>query len=627
MPKQADSDADALLIGQIVGAGVRDDDFSRVERARVLFALLKPLIDLPERNRGRLAMATEIAQSLNRSVAQVYRLAEIARDGGVAALARLGQRRDRGQARVLISGPWLAWAQEALAALPGEDLPGLAARMRDAVRMAWVGGAPSDRQCWLKATAKVARDLMELGAPRAVCAGLLSVPCPRRYVGAEGQHFRVAGKSLRDGKAIYDRHLTPVKRTAAGLMPGELVCGDITPLDIPVLREDGSTAYARLISWHDVATNWLWLDAVLLDKGQGIRREHVAASYARMCERAPFGAPRRLYLDNGSEYQWDEMLVACKRLSELTGQQFAFEEAATTAAERQVVRSIPFRPRGKRIEGLFGNLTDWLGWWFGYVGGNRITKKVATLGKGAQPAAFGEVKDWLNRTLSDYHVTPQAGAEHMGGLSPQQKLTQAMEAGWRPWKVDRITLALAFADYEVRRVNRGTVSVDGVTYSGDCLMALEGRVTVAVPRILGEEGAYILDTRAHRILGWVEPERVYDITDQAGAKEAGRRRQALKVLLAERIEQAGGPLDEAQLAGTRAELLGLDATLAEVEAAAQWVQPSAEVLQLHEGIKSARARQIEEINRRMAVRLTADKLNRLGVEDDEETRLARAMGL
>ncbi|GAB4303822.1 MAG: hypothetical protein Fur0034_20150 [Desulfuromonadia bacterium] len=339
-------------------------------------------------------------------------------------------------------------------------------------------------------------------------------------------------------------------------MPGDLVCGDITPLDIPVLREDGSTAYARLISWHDMATNWLWVDPVLLEKGQGIRREHVAASYARMCEKAPFGAPRRLYLDNGSEYQWDEMLVACKRLAEFTGQQFAAEEAATTPAERQVVRSIPFRPRGKRIEGLFGNLTDWLGWWFGYVGGNRITKKVATLGKGVQPARFDDVKDWLNRTLADYHVTPQAGAEHMGGLSPQQKLTQALEAGWRPWKIDRITLALAFADYEPRLVSRGTVSVGGVTYAGDCLMAIEGRVMVAVPRILGEEGAYILDADGRRILGWVEPERVYAITDQAGAKEAGRRRQALRLLLAERIAQAGGPLDEAALADHVVKLAG-----------------------------------------------------------------------
>ena len=618
---------DSTLIGHLLGTCARDDDFERLTRARDLMLLLKPLLDLPERHRGRRAMAENIAAALGKSFQQVYRLAEIARAHGVMGLARIGQRRDRGQARTLISGPWLAWANETLAAWPGDDLPGMAERMRQAVRSAWVGGATSERQCWMKATAAVARDLSEMGCPREACAALMNLPAPRRYLAAEGQHFRVAGRALRDGKAIYDNNLTPVQRTARGLLPGELVCGDITPLDIPVLREDGSTAYARLIAWHDIATNWLWVDPVLLDKGQGIRREHVAASYARMCERAPFGAPRRLYLDNGSEYQWDEMLVACKRLADFTGQAFAADEATTAPAERQVIRSIPFRPRAKRIEGLFGNLADWLGWWFGYVGGNRITKKVATLGKGVQPARYEEVVDWLNRTLSDYHVTPQPRAEHMDGMSPQQKITQALEAGWRPWKIDRMTLALAFADYEVRTVNRGTVSVGGVTYSGDCLMTLEGRVTVAVPRILSEEaGAYILDKSGQRILGWVEPERVYGITDETGAKEAGRRRQALKVLLADKQRQAP-PLDEARLAGTRADLLGLDATLEQVEAAAQRVQPSAEVLALHEGIKAARERQIAELNRRMEVRHTAETLNRLGVEDDEDTKLARAMGL
>lgn len=623
----ADDGPDATLIGHLMGgAAARDDDFERVLAARDLYALLKPLLDLPERHRGRRALAEEIARSLGKSVAQVYRLAEVARErGGVLGLARMGQRRDRGQARKLISGPWLAWANAALAQWRGDDLPGLASRMRDAVRMAWVGGAPSERQCWIKATAKVARDLAELGAAREVCAALLNVPCPRRYVAAEAVNFRVAGRSLRDGKAIYDHHLTPVQRTAASYQPGEMVCGDITPLDIPVLREDGSTAYSRLIAWHDVGTNWLWVDAVLLDKGDGIRREHVAASYARMCEQAPFGAPRRLYLDNGSEYQWDEMLVACKRLAEFTGQQFAADEAASTVRERQVVRSIPFRPRAKRIEGLFSNLADWLGWWFGYVGGNRITKKVATLGKGVQPARFDEVVDWLNRTVADYHATPQPRAQHMNGLSPQGKLEQALQAGWKPWRIDRVTLALAFADWETRRVVRGTVSVGGVSYSGDCLMTMEGRVTVAVPRILGDAGAYILD--GGRIVGWVEPERVYDLTDSAGAKEAGRRRQALKLLLAERVKEAGGPLDEAQLAGTRADLLGLDATLERADAAAQWVHPSAEVQALHEGIKAARARQIEEINRRMQVRQSAEHLNRFGVDDDEDTKLARAMGL
>jgi len=621
--------SDAIIVGQLLPSAVaRDDDFERVQRARDLMLLLKPLIDLPERHRGRRAMAEDIAKALACSWQHVYRLADVARDGGVVALARMGQRRDRGQARTLISVAFLAWAQETEAAWPhAGDAVRLAERMRQAVRAAWVAGAPSERQCWLKATAAVARDLMTEGAPRELAARLLNLPCPRRFLAAEGKHYRVAGRALRDAKGIYDRHLAPVKRTAAGLKPGDIVCGDITPLDIPVLREDGTTAYARFIAWHDIATNWLWGDLVLLDAGEGIRREHVAASFARMCEEAPFGMPKRLYLDNGSEYKWDGMLVAAKRLSDLTGMQFAADDAASAPEERRVIRSIPFRPRGKRIEGLFGNLTDWLGWWFGYVGGNRMTKKVVTLGKGVQPARFDEVRDWLYRTLDDYHATPQPGAEHMGGLSPQQRLDQALDGGWKPWRIDRLVLALAFADYHERRVTRGTVSVDGVVYYADFLMGMEGRVTVAVPRLIADAlgAAYIMD--GGRILGVAQREQVYGITDQEGAKEAARRGKAIRLLIGERVAEAGGPLDETGTTGKRADLLGLQATIQRAEREKQDIELSPDMQALMAGMAAETARQIERINQRYETRKSGALLNRYGVEDDEETRLAREMGL
>lgn len=618
--------SDAILVGMIDGRAPRDDDFERVQQARDLMLLLKPVLDLPERHRGRRAMAEEVARALGKSVAQVYRLCEIAREGGVLALARLGQRRDRGQARTLISSGWLAWAQEAAGRWGAMDVPELAERMRQAVRSAWVGGAASERQCWLKATTHVAKELMEMGLPRDLGARLISLPAPRRYLDAEGRHFRVAGRFLRDAKGFYDKNRAPVKRTAAGMMPGEVVCGDITPLDIPVLREDGSTAYARIVMWHDVATNWLHYDLVLLDKGEGIRRDVVAASFARMCEEAPFGAPRRLYLDNGSEYRWDEMLAAAKRLADLTQHAFAAEDAATAPEDRRVVRSIPFHPRGKRVEGQFGNLRHWLAWWVGYVGGNRMTKKVVTLGKGVQPAPFDEVRQWLKATIDDYLVTPQPSAEHMGGMSPQQKLEAARVAGWKPWHVDRLALALAFADLETRVVSRGTVQVRGKTYYADFLMWIEGRVTVAVPRILAPafDAVYILD--GQRVLGWAEPERVYGLLDEAGAKEAARRAKAARVLMGQKIEAAGGPLDESATAGLRAKLLGLDETLEEARSAAQQVQVSPELVALMDGMRRAEAEAIARINAAYQAR-QADGMDRFAAGDDPETQLAREMGL
>jgi hypothetical protein len=623
---EADAPADRRLIGTTAPHRPRDAaDADRAERAQRIHKLLTPLLALPSRHPGRRAMAESIAADLGVSWQQVYKYEDRLRDGGLAALLRLGTRSDRGAQRHLVSAEWEAWCAATLAAWPaGEDAAALADRMRQNVRSAWVGGAPSARQCWLKATAALGRALYESGCPQPLIARLLQLPCPRRWVEAEGQAFRVAGRALRDGKGVYDRNLTPVRRTAADYGPGDLVCGDVSPLDIPVLRPDGSTAYARMISWHDVGTNWLWIDLWLTDKGEGVRREQVAASFARMCETAPFGAPKRLYLDNGSEYQWDDMIAAWGHLATLTGQQFGLEDARHMPEAGRLVRSIPFRPRGKRIEGQFGNLRHWLGWWLGYVGGNRMTKRVANLGKAPTPSDFYAVRDWLKAELDDYHVTPQPGAEHMAGLSPQGKLEQAMNAGWNPVRIDRVALMLSFAERDSRVVTRGAIQYAGRTWIHDELMSVEGRVTVALPRIAAPEFEALAVFVPGREMVWAVPERVFGIIDQDGAREAHRRSKTLKLLLADRVEQAGGAMDVAQVSGFRAQMLGLQATQQRALAVSAQVHPGPEmqaVLAKHAELTE----QTQALMRRAEAAKDAEQLRRLAFETEEEAA-ARAMG-
>jgi hypothetical protein len=619
---------DAALVGQLIGGRLATEaDFERVRRARQTLMALRPLLDLPDRHRGRRALAEQIAADLGCSWQHVYRLEKKARAGGVLALARMGMRSDRGQARVLISAAWQRWA-EAFVAQQGGEVAELAQRMLSLIRSAWVGGAPSAQQAWLKASAALGKELHEKGAPREQVAALLSLPCPRRTVEAEGRQYRVAGKSLRDGKGVYDHNLTGVRRTAAGLAPGDLVCGDISPLDIPVARPDGSTAYARMISWHDVATNWLWVDLFLCDKGQGVRREHVAASFARMCEQAPFGAPRRLYLDNGSEYKWEELLAAWMQLAQLTGQQFRADEAALLTEAGKLIRSIPFHPRGKRIEGQFGNLHKYLTWWFGYVGGNRMAKKITSLGKAPVVSDFDAVRDWLARTLADYHVTVQPRTEHMAGMSPQQRIEQFLNGGWRPLRIDREVLMLAFADRDRRKVTRGAIQYGGRVWTSDKLMTLEGWVEVAYPRIAAPEFEALIVLDNGKVLDVALPERVFDILDGDGAKEAGRRRQAFRLLMGETAKAAGGPLDEASLAGFRAEMLGLDATMQRAQEEAQTVEPAGELAEMAKRYAEAKADlygRLKQIEARQQARAEADQLARLAYED-EETRAARALG-
>ncbi len=629
---QVASSADSSLIGELVAPvrSVTESEAARIDRARKIMAALQPLLMLPDRHRGRRAMAELIGKDLGCSFHQVYRYARAARAGGLDALVRLGGRADRGVARVAVSTEFQSWAEAALEKWPqaesrGFDVPRLAAMLRDKVRGAWVGGADGETQCWLKATAWLANDLRAEGCPDGVLAALLTLKPARRFLAAEGQHFRVAGKSRRDGKAIYDQHWTPVRRTAQALMPGDLVCGDISPLDIPCLRPDGSTMYARMISWHDVATNWMWVDLFPTEKGEGVRREHVAASFARMCEQAPFGAPRRLYLDNGSEYKWDDMLDAWHQLATLTGQQMAYEIAAMLPEAGRLVRSIPFHPRGKRIEGQFGNLRRWLAWWMGYVGGNRLTKKIVTMGKGVQPSRFEEVAEWLKAELADYHVTPQPRAEHMAGLSPQQKLEQAMASGWKPARIDRGLLMLAFSERQWRTVNHGRVSWGGIWYRCDELMAVTGKVLCAKPRVYESWADCLLVFDRHgRQIGAAVPEYVYGMLDPEGAKEAARRRQALRLLNADRIEQAP-PLDVREVSGLRAELLGLDATIERAREAAVEVEPSEEARLLMNRVRMV-AEQAQAAQRRAEAAKQAENLLRLATEDDPDTAAARAMG-
>jgi len=625
VPALPDDVPDHVLVAQLVGARLATEaDFARVNKARMLAHRLAGLLAIPDGQRGRREVAKKIAAEFGfKSFQHVYRLLDLYKKGGLMALARLGQRKDRGQARVLVSVAFESWA----ASHPELGEPAaLAEKMLQLTRAAWVGGASGATQAWLKATAALAKELMDAGHAREAAAALLSLPCPRRFVEAEGRKFRVAGLAKRDGKAVYDRHLAPVPRTAAGLMPGDVVCGDISPLDIPVARKDGSVAYARMIAWHDVATNWLHVDVVLLDKGEGIRREHVAASFCRMCETAPFGAPRHLYLDNGSEYKWEELIQAWVQVAMLTKHALRVDLNELLPEQARVTRSIPFHPRGKRIEGRFGNLHQHLAWWFGYVGGNRMAKKITTMGKGVEVSDFALVQEWLQLTLEDYHTTPQQ-AEHMKGLSPMQKLEQAREAGWKKAVIEREILMLAFADREMRKVDRGCINWMGRTWFHDELMTIDGRVEVAWPRIAAPEyeGLIVLDPRTQRVICVAQPQVPVGLLDQAGAKEAARRRKAFRLLVADREREAGGALDGAALAGVRAKALGLDETLAAVEAEAVRIEPSPEAQQLRQKYLEAVEARLKETTRRAAERAAAENLIRWA-EEDEDTKAARAMG-
>ena len=66
--------SDAILVGRLVGARrPTEADFERVRRARVVMLALRPLLNLPERHRGRRATAEDIGRALGCGWQHVYR--------------------------------------------------------------------------------------------------------------------------------------------------------------------------------------------------------------------------------------------------------------------------------------------------------------------------------------------------------------------------------------------------------------------------------------------------------------------------------------------------------------------------------------------------------------------------
>jgi len=138
----------------------------------------------------------------------------------------------------------------------------------------------------------------------------------RRKVECE-RAYRIIAVKNKDNATFQDKYMPSIRRDYSDMLPRQVVVGDVHPVDIMMHRPDGTVVYPKAIAWYDVATNEIHMTFVLLEQGEGIRREHVAMSFQAMVDE--WGLPQMLYLDNGSEYSWDAMIAGFTQLSKLTG--------------------------------------------------------------------------------------------------------------------------------------------------------------------------------------------------------------------------------------------------------------------------------------------------------------------
>lgn len=400
----------------------------------------------------------------------------------------------------------------------------------------------------------VAFERLELGSPSDKTSALTQFGVCHVNVRRVENEKKYKLKSIkdRDNRAYEDHYAASIRRNYSNLKPRQVVVGDVHPLDIMMHRPDGTEVYPKAISWFDPATNEIHMTIVMLEKGEGVRREHVAMSFKALV--AEWGLPSTLYLDNGAEYKDSGMLEGLARLSHLLNT-FSLrfmddnDELARVArkmrdgeqdefdTEDVVVRSRPYNAKGKpKIEGAFGNLEKvFFSTIQGWTGGDRLNRK--TYQKGKAPIAYeGTIEDFersIAVALDLYHKRPQKGL--LGGKSPNETLRGFIEQGWgKATLKSPEVLDLAFA-IEVERVpNRGRFTYaprrgETVYFYHDALLALplHTKITVRIAEYNPDQ-AFCFERGTEKPICIATPEQTYDVFDPRGAREVNRRNKVLR---------------------------------------------------------------------------------------------------
>lgn len=591
----------------VAPASAKDERLIEAARRKLIIA---PILSGEIKGRAQIEAHAKAHQT---TAATLYRWVKAFRLGGDAALVDK-DRADKGQARVILAAGWEA-AMRSHRVSQARMLE-MAAEITQAVRGLWAQqGKPSWRQvAMLAETRLIALTVAEIGCAESAARRICKLP--RRFVEGERRFSLVALKD-RDAKGFYDR--TPaVMRTRAALKPGDCVFGDVSPADIPVLRPDGEVAWARLIAWMDAATNMIHITGHLPGKGAGVRREHVALSFTAMCQSAPFGMPKRLYLDNGSEYSWAQMLDVWREMTRLTQGAFGGVWDAQMAGEHYgiVTRTIPFKPRGKP-EYVWASLQWFMGWHPAFSGSDRMRKKVATLGKGVTPVPVEDLKGFLAQAVAAYNATPQEG--HLNGKSPAERMAEFLAEGFVPYQAPAEVLAFAFGETHEAKVRMGQVRVGGWTYYDKALIAYDGeRVTVRWPRH-APDAAYVFHN--NRFVAAATAMPVFAWGDPEGAKHAAKlASEAREVVEVMRGQVAW--LDPRDLMGEFARLGGVAQVVEEAGRRAARIELTPDA----QAMADARRAKLEEALALASPRNPDLVANRHGVVDEEADEARRLFG-
>lgn len=487
------------------------------------FHLLSPALQHPKGSRERGEAIRDAVSRSNidwtgkvRSFSErtIQRKLDAYEIGGLAALSR-AKRSDAGMERVILSRAWDS-------AVPFEDAAKeqIAHTLRQYVR-----GLHKDGESAAMLSELAARQLRKLTTAAGFNPPDITATCavPANLIEAERQ-FRKVARFKSDRKAHEDAK-PRIRRSRDGLAPMDIIVADIHPIDIQVRRDDGSEANPRAIAWLDLATNRLFVDVILLGKGEGVRNADVIRSFVKMVE--AWGAPGALYLDNGSEYNWADFIDDALKLITSGGGPLIRDIGLWGDHRSQLIRARAYNAAAKPIEGIFAVIErSYLSAIPGWIGGDRMRKKSANVGREPAPfpGTFAQLTTLIQSQIAIYQAMPQRRG-FLAGRSPDAAFGDFVAAGWGRTSIEADALRVAFSVEETRVVRQGAIQFQNLYWTCPELQSYLGdRVSILVPKYEDWSRLPVKDDRGH-LLGFAEPDRTFGFRDAAGAIEAHDRAQ------------------------------------------------------------------------------------------------------
>lgn len=306
-----------------------------------------------------------------------------------------------------------------------------------------------------------------------------------------------------------DNAISPIRRCYGDLEPFQIVVGDQHRFDFWVVDEySGKIFRPECYLWQDLNSRAIYGISI------GKKYDSEMMGEALYMGIKIFGAPLQVYTDNGgpetSKYfldkktEFDLVGIDVHDTSEINNYLAIKEEFTGVYADLGIERRLAKvrNAKAKMIEGTFSKIENLLVDMgvAGYVhelGGNKEAveiddnelKRLAKDGKLLTFEEFCRVvlqvcniynKDKHHRGLAEQVRREKASVYFNEKVTPYAYIYYKMQKGWQPRRISDEALELIFLRRAIRKVNKGTIMLEGEYYTSDKLNDLADKTTVEV---------------------------------------------------------------------------------------------------------------------------------------------------